>query len=528
MKLIKGGMIGTDEISDFYIGETLVTQALWQTVMGNNPSEDNSDLQFPVTDMGANDIKNFLTRLKRTTGTTFDIPTGSQYKYAALKGCETMSEEEFNEMRWGDDEWHPVCGLMPNRFGLFDLGDHYEAVHDSVPNDKDDCYHFNPIYKTDEDYGARIKSLRDVRFSDFITIRLVINIPVDPNVEKAKKESEKRESSHLAIEKSFLFRISRKGKYGFIDRTGKIVIPCKFDFAHDFSEGLALVGKGTGQFSRKYGYIDMQGKQVVPFKYADAEDFSEGLARVEKDKKYGFIDKTGKEVIPCKYGNAKEFHEGLACVYEATKWSFGIATEGEWVFIDKTGKKKISCKCDFVESFSEGLARVEKDRKYGYIDITGKEVIPCRYDDAGTFSEGLAWAERNGKCGYIDKTGKEVFSCMFENVGGFHEGLALVGKGHKYGFIDKTGKEVIPCKYSEVMNFHEGLACVATDGKYGYIDKDGNEVIPCKFEYDSDDLLEDYASDFHNGLAYICDEDSEDDGYIDKSGNKIVIINPKE
>ena len=50
MKFIKGGMMGNVQISDCDLGETVVTQALWQTVTGSNPSEDISDLQFPVTD----------------------------------------------------------------------------------------------------------------------------------------------------------------------------------------------------------------------------------------------------------------------------------------------------------------------------------------------------------------------------------------------------------------------------------------------------------------------------------------------
>ncbi len=43
MKFIQGGMMGNVQISDFYFGETVVTQALWQTVTGSNPAKDISD-----------------------------------------------------------------------------------------------------------------------------------------------------------------------------------------------------------------------------------------------------------------------------------------------------------------------------------------------------------------------------------------------------------------------------------------------------------------------------------------------------
>ena len=190
MKLIKGGMLGEDiEISDFYIGETVVTQALWQTVTGNNPSEDNSDINYPVTGIGLNNVKAFLTRLKKIVGTAFDIPTGSQFKYAALKGCEKMSKAEFDEMSWGDEEWHPVCGMMPNHLGLYDMCYIHQAVQDEVPDKKNRNYRFNPKYKEGE-YGASLESFEKVDFCyGFSTLRLLINIPVPPEVEKAKYEA---------------------------------------------------------------------------------------------------------------------------------------------------------------------------------------------------------------------------------------------------------------------------------------------------------------------------------------------------
>ena len=62
---------------------------------------------------------------------------------------------------------------------------------------------------------------------------------------------------------------------------------------HDFEEGFALV-----KLDEKNGFIDGTGKEIVPPKYDHVDDFKEGFARVELDGKYGFIDRTGKEVIP--------------------------------------------------------------------------------------------------------------------------------------------------------------------------------------------------------------------------------------
>ena len=81
----------------------------------------------------------------------------------------------------------------------------------------------------------------------------------------------------------------------------------------DFFEGLAAVKDAND----KYGFINKTGKVVIPCKWRWARDFHEGLAAVvDANGKYGFINKTGKVVIPCQWRDADDFHEGLASVYD--------------------------------------------------------------------------------------------------------------------------------------------------------------------------------------------------------------------
>ena len=255
------------------------------------------------------------------------------------------------------------------------------------------------------------------------------------------------------------------GKYGFIDKQGHTVIPCKYESADSFSEGLALV-----ELNGKYGFIDKQGNTVIPCKYESADSFSEGLALVKLNGKMGFIDQQGNTVILCKYDYARPFSEGLAAV----------KLNGKWGFIDKQGCTVIPCKYYYADSFSEGLALVALNGKWGFIDKQGNTVIPCKYDSADSFNEGLARI-RNGdildfdsKYGFIDKQGNTVIPCKYNNTGFFSEGLAAVELNGKCGFIDKQGNTVIPFKYDDAGSFSEGLAKVLLNGKYGYINTRGD------------------------------------------------------
>ena len=58
----------------------------------------------------------------------------------------------------------------------------------------------------------------------------------------------------------------------------------KYDSKGRYYEGLAVV-----EYRGKYGFIDKTGKEIIPIKYDNAEFFSEGLALVKLNNKYGFI-----------------------------------------------------------------------------------------------------------------------------------------------------------------------------------------------------------------------------------------------
>ena len=88
-----------------------------------------------------------------------------------------------------------------------------------------------------------------------------------------------------------LAAIKMGGKWGFIDKTGKVVIPPQFDIVLCFSEGLAPIGMGG-----KWGFIDQTGKIVIPPQFDAVRWFSEGLAAIEMGGKWGFIDKKGRTI----------------------------------------------------------------------------------------------------------------------------------------------------------------------------------------------------------------------------------------
>ncbi len=116
-----------------------------------------------------------------------------------------------------------------------------------------------------------------------------------------------------------------KGKYGYIDKKGNIVIDYQFDLAGSFTEGLAPVKVG-----KVFGYINHKGEFDINPQFDMAGYFSEGVARVQVGEKCGYIDRKGVYLVNPIYTSVSDFHGGYAFVVEDGNEKAGI--------IDKTGK----------------------------------------------------------------------------------------------------------------------------------------------------------------------------------------------
>ena len=309
-----------------------------------------------------------------------------------------------------------------------------------------------------------------------------------------------------------------KGKWGFIDRTGRFRIPPRFDGADEFSDGVAYVWLWDGR-QRHSGIVDTSGKFTeLPETNDYHVAFHDGVARFQtpsgQERNYGYMDKTGRVVIAAQFFDSGHFSEGLAWV--------SVLKEGKWLygFIDKTGKMVIEPQFVYQpRDFVDGFAKVMGQKNTGFIDQTGSFRILVEYEHSDDFfSEGLLAAviqSERPRGVYLKRDGQVALEIPFwqqrtahqrslytirrQQLAPFSEGLAPVLSFNKLGFIDKTGKVVIAPEFRETSGFSEGLAAVkiiGSDGQYtwGYIDRTGAFVITPQFKN---------ARPFAGGLAHV-------------------------
>ena len=116
-------------LSDYYIGQTEVTQALWEAVMGSNPSNHKGD-NLPVENVSWDDCQVFIQKLNQLTGKQFRLPTEAEWEYAARGGRKSQGYKYAGDDYIGSVAWysgnsgyetHPVATKQANELGIYDM-----------------------------------------------------------------------------------------------------------------------------------------------------------------------------------------------------------------------------------------------------------------------------------------------------------------------------------------------------------------------------------------------------------------------
>ncbi len=113
-------------LSSYNIGQTVVTQELWQAVMGFNQSFFEGNLR-PVEKISWFECQLFLDKLKMLTGQNFRLPTEAEWEYAARGGNKSKehlysgSNSAIDVAWFSEKETHDVANKKPNELGIYDM-----------------------------------------------------------------------------------------------------------------------------------------------------------------------------------------------------------------------------------------------------------------------------------------------------------------------------------------------------------------------------------------------------------------------
>ena len=311
---------------------------------------------------------------------------------------------------------------------------------------------------------------------------------------------------------------TKGGLWGYVDRDGKMVIAAKYSQAGSFANGRACVQtKGDTTSS----YIDRSGAVVID-QVTDCHDFSNGFALFKLRNKYGYYDPSGTLIYAVPdAGSYEDMREGLAPFFVKG----GKKTEAG--FVTSKGRRMIIPRAVSAFNVGDGMAAFAVQKSpviylfpVGYVNDAGTIVIKPKYDLGSRFSEGLASVVQKGKLGFIDKKGRMMIKPIYEEDSlvvaspyqlmtraEFREGRALVfqrpyGKKSAVLYIDKTGAVAIDLTagteaVQSASHFSEGRALISWEKHAAYIDTSGKEILKIPADISR-------AEVFTDGRAAVC------------------------
>ncbi len=316
---------------------------------------------------------------------------------------------------------------------------------------------------------------------------------------------------------------------GFADETGKVVIPPAYVDVGAFHDGLAAVkvnskinkiensgyvnptnyvqGYGTPD-TYLWGYIDKSGKIVIQPRFYEASTFDNGVAPAQLDSKGVLIDKNGRVLATSK---SDQIPKKLGELYElfGSKYLVGL--------VDKTGKWVLPPQFDRIDYFqkravvnqipSTNSATKDNDDQYfeilqnhrwGVIDRTGRIVLAPNYDEVSSFNMGHAAVLINGKFGFVDTNNKIVIEPRYDYVTAYDDVIA-VKQGPNWHLLDSTGKQLNVAIDGVISDsskpwLSDGYGAFIKDGLCGFVNNKG--VIAIKPQYD-------FAFGFSDGYALV-------------------------
>ncbi|MEM1108145.1 MAG: WG repeat-containing protein [Planctomycetota bacterium] len=314
-----------------------------------------------------------------------------------------------------------------------------------------------------------------------------------------------------------LLPIQLNGRWGYIDRSGEVVLPP----VHMWTD---------------YFYLDIntrasarEGRRGRITKSYKARCIVNG-----RNTRWLGINFTGRDAS-FKGSEIWISNPGLKAVGRWSGervWGLSRSQDGREAYVLKSPSD-----VEIARGTYDGLLRMrenriafEKEGFCGFLDQTGKVAIPARFLAVRSFSDGFAAAksqvgrDRTG-WGYIDKRGEYVFFDKrgeIEEVRSFSDGLAAIKVGGRWGFIGKNFRPRIKPRYDEVRSFCDGLAAIKRDGAWGFITKSGKEVawgFEEAYDFDPSEELEPEARYERTQVSLALVKQNGRYGFIGKNGD---------
>lgn len=270
-------------------------------------------------------------------------------------------------------------------------------------------------------------------------------------------------------------------KYGYIDKTGNVVISPSYHWAGAFQGDKALIQKAVGS----YTLINARGESLLELKSVAGNSYADGLfaAKSGEKSKWGYRNEQGETVIPEQFEHGEAFHEGRAVVaYE----SYGRKTG----LIDDKGAFIIPAEYGQIEYVGASLWAVARYTWHTWHDIPDidQEKAPFKY-------------------ALFDRDGKQLTEFIFDSISSYKDGRAVATQELTTLFIDGKGQRVADLPVIEGVGELKQVGTLISanvDNRLKYVTPQGKVVWQASYQMplDGDLVLKEAKLRPHRNVLY--------------------------
>lgn len=231
----------------------------------------------------------------------------------------------------------------------------------------------------------------------------------------------------------------------FITASGDVISSGNWIAIDDFAEGLARVQSGNS-----FGYIDTSGKMLLPPVYFGGGSFQQGLAVVSNEEKTGMINRRGEEIIPMIYDRVKCYVTEGVVICNKADTSVAYDLHGRELAII-SGVKMIE---------SDGqLISVSLDTMMYFFDLKQQRLLKESPWRSIIYLREGRWAGKN-KNGFLllNEKGEILRRKTFAQINRFTEGIAVYYTGTDWGYMDVDGTDLTIDVFGLAWDYKEGFA----------------------------------------------------------------------
>jgi hypothetical protein len=277
-----------------------------------------------------------------------------------------------------------------------------------------------------------------------------------------------------------LARVAKNGKFGFIDKTGEIIIDFVYEDVGHFSQGLAYYMNSED----RYGYIDKKGEIVISPKYDYAEEFNLNKQAIvadindDYDYIYSLIDKDGDVII----SDLEDIddHEDIYVVIKNNK-CYLINTKGkmisEDIFNDFAEMGEFILLAVLNDDYDATAITIFKLNGDVYYELTENEVSGEELADFFAIDDKLylLFKPKSGSTVTL-KLKKDTWTFEADSVNDIHGKYVITERNDEYGVRTFKDAMVIDYLYDYIWAYDDGYFLARLDGKIGILNERGKTI----------------------------------------------------